>query len=339
MEKITPDYRASFTRNYKQNSVYVENKGTITEGDLIVCRLLVSTHIESPLGQMVRGYRNRILLSALAARESTGYRVGYAPKTQLPTNKKFQLLTESGVTGVCTSYPKDYAPTDVKILGRVVDETGGKINMQSLALLKPAKSIVSDVPSVFVVGSSTDSGKTKITCTLIDFFKQKGQNVGCLKTNGTASVREWLEYKDAGADFVYDSVDFGFATTYTKKHSMVVGGVKSAINALSAYKPKIIFVELGGDIIGANSDSILKDREIQNYMNWLILAAKDSFAAYGVVKYLKEHKLKGPNAISGEVEKNKLTRERCRKLTGIQTVDISEDCKIIGNQIITDLFG
>lgn len=339
MEKITPDYRASFTRNYKQNSVYVENKGTITEGDLIVCRLLGSTHIESPLGQMIRGYRNRILLSALAARESTGYRVGYAPKTQLPTNKKFQLLTESGVTGICISFPKDYAPTDVKILGRVVDETGKKINIQSLALLKPAKSIVSDVPSVFVVGSSTDSGKTKITCTLIDFFKQAELSVGCLKSNGTASVREWLEYKDAGADFVYDSVDFGFATTYTKKHSMVVGGVKGAINALSTYKPKIIFVELGGDIIGANSDSILKDRQIQNYMNWLILAAKDSFAAYGVVKYLKQHKLKVPHAISGEVEKNKLTRERCHKLTGIQTVDISEDCKTIGDQIIRDLFG
>jgi hypothetical protein len=339
MEKITPDYRASFTRNYKKNSVYFENRGTINQGDLIVCRLLDSTHIETPLGQMVRGYRNKILLSALDARESTGYRVGYAPKTQLPTNKKFQLLTESGVTGICTSCPKDYAPIDVEILGRVMDETRKKINMQSLAILKPAESIISDVPSVFAVGSSTDSGKTKITCTLIDFFKQAKLSVGCLKANGTASVREWLEYKDAGADFVYDSVDFGFATTYTREHSRVVGGIKSAINALSMYKPNIIFVELGGDIIGANSDSILKDRQIQNYMNWLILAAKDAFSGFGIVTYLKQHKLKLPNVISGEVEKNELTRKRCRKLTGIQTVDILEDCKIIGNQIIRDLFG
>jgi len=339
MQKILPDYRGSFTRNYQHEYIGIKRSGIIEEGDLILCRSLDFSFVESPLGQMVRVYPNSTLFSVLAARESTGYTVGEAPRTKLPTDRKFQQLTESGVTGICTSYRKaQKKPADLKILGRVVDDKENKIDMKSLAILEPSESIYSEAPSIFVVGSSTDAGKTMTVDYLVNYFKKKKMKIGCIKVTGTMSVRENLEYLHAGTDFVLDAVDAGWATTYTKQSTEILRAAKGLINEASKKDPDLIFVELGGDIIGANSEAILNDLEIRKYIGCLLLAAKDSFAALGVTHSLEKLNLR-PMAISGVVAVNELTCKRCTRLTGIQTVDIERDYEKIGDEIIKDLFG
>lgn len=344
MKLVNIDFRASFTRNYplKHQSheyCYIENKGTIEEGDLILCKSLDPTFVESPEGSLSRVYPNSTVLSVWAKRESTGYNVGCAPKTKLPTHKKYQLLTESGVTGMCTSYRNDSKkPTDVNILGKVVDEKGQKITMESLAVITPSDKIYSEVPSIFIVGSSTDSGKTMIGSYLVNYFNRMRKKIGCIKATGTMSVRENNEYFDAGASFVIDAADAGFATTYTEQSSKIVRVFKGLINEAESRNPDIIFVELGGDIIGANSESILMDDEIRKNIECLLLAAKDSFAALGVVTYLEKKLNLKPMVISGLVAVNELCCRRCTEITGIQTVDISKQYKEIGDKIIIELF-
>lgn len=335
MKKLKPDYKSSFLRHFKEGEVFVENQGKVTEGDLIVCKLLEFTKLETPEGQVIWGFPDSLLLTVYANRFSTRFRVGIAPDIELPIDEPLDVLSVSGAIGKCISYSRTWAakPTKVELIGRVVDENGEQINMRDLRVVEPATNINCEVPLIVVGATSAEAGKTTIVTSLVNYFKRKGITSACVKICGTGSRREKLKYEVAGAIAAYDAVDAGFATTYTEKSDDVVHALKGLMNRACEHNPDVLFVELGGDVIGANSQAVLSDDEFRNKISVFILASNDSFASFGCCRYLDEMYGLKPLFISGRVSENSVGCERSKKLTGIETLDITEEVEKAGDLV------
>ncbi|MGR5905911.1 hypothetical protein ACT7DI_20620 [Bacillus paranthracis] len=120
-----------------------------------------------------------------------------------------------GLVGVADDFPREAGPpTRLKIIG------GLKKDGQLLSLQRKIKSLVDvevAVPTVLVVGTSAEVGKTRVTSSLIRTLTESGHAVGGVKLSGTGRMRDTQNYIQAGAVATSDYVDTGMDTTYGRR--------------------------------------------------------------------------------------------------------------------------
>lgn len=146
-------------------------------------------------------------------------------------------------------------------------------------------------------------------------LKLRKLEVLALKATGTGSLIEKLIYQDCGATLAFDTVDFGFPTTYVDS-SMMEAEFASWLSFTSSKGANVTVIECGGDPIGASVPEFLSALERKRERLFHICAASDVLAAFGLVKHFSEQRLP-VNFICGAATDNQIIANRSEKLCAV----------------------
>ena len=114
-----------------------------------------------------------VIVGALGNRIASGM-TGSVP-TELNKHDKIHILNLGGVIGNCKDFNILGPATECEVLGSVVDNSNKQLNLVDYSKIKEMK-IKNKVPSIAVIGTGIDSGKTTVTSfiikTLSNYFKK-----------------------------------------------------------------------------------------------------------------------------------------------------------------------
>ncbi|MBI2548799.1 hypothetical protein HYW21_05605 [Candidatus Woesearchaeota archaeon] len=255
------------------------------EGQVVVVRALEEKRIydqmELVTGRMAKISKNDIIVSVLGERKALKGFVGHIPETVV-VGDVLHVLNMGGVIGLCTSENKSIGHAlKVEVLGGVLID-GKPCNMKDFAL-PLQETLTTSVPLIMVAGTCMNTGKTQAACEIIQYLHSKQYIVAGAKVTGVSLMRDLLNMEDHGAVKALSFTDVGFPSTTNA--AVVPKAAKGIIQALHAYNPDFIVVELGDGIMGDYGvQEILADNDLVQHVCCLVMAASDPVAAWGAKK-------------------------------------------------------
>ena len=105
------------------------------------------------------------------------------------------------------------------------------------------KKIKNKVPSIAVIGTGIDSGKTTVTSFIIKTLSNYYKRINACKLAGTASQKDLYSYEDNGAYKTSDFVDYGLPSTCMNDKETIQNCSASIISDMSK-DAEIILMEL-----------------------------------------------------------------------------------------------
>ena len=221
-------------------------------------------------------------------RESNCVLVGGVPKRGLVPGKLYWVLSDCGVVGdliSATPLAKSFLGR-AKYLGAIADTDGRTMTMQQFAM--PAPRVVADYGAkiALIVGTSAEVGKTTAGLLLRGLLKN-GYETVVLKATGTSAIAEIASYRDYGATYVFDCVDFGLPTTYPSNRKDVARVFDRALDTCLSIPADAILIECGGDMLAADLPIFLQRLKRRRPRTKVILAAPDAIGAFGGAQKLR----------------------------------------------------
>jgi len=203
------------------------------------------------------------------------------------------LAAGGGIAGrVVARHDKMRGPTRLHPFGLLAsDPDGPPLNLGGFSLEPPVTRGRISVPVIAVVGTSMDAGKTTTSAHLVRGLRNHGDRVGYAKVTGTAAAGDPSLLRDAGAQFVLDFTDTGFASTYRLPGSTVEAIFEELVLHLAARGADSIVVEVADGLLQRETEALLESRTFRSRVNGVIFTAADSLGAVGGVQWLKERKL------------------------------------------------
>jgi len=219
------------------------------------------------------------------------------------------LLARSGLIGkVKTKSSQIKDPTQVRILGYVVDENIDIINTRTFPRISPRKSEKNDPRSkmILVCGTSMNSGKSYAAAACCRALSVNGHTVKASKITGTASLKDILQMNDAGAYPFSDFTYLGYPSTYLIEKDELLN-IFNILDLKYANNPRNYWVvEIADGLIQRETSILLNSPEVQSRIHKVIFCANDAFGAIGGLKVLKNQFNLDPDAISGVCSKSPL---------------------------------
>jgi hypothetical protein len=314
MKRIIADKIASATKNVPLDKDLRITEELQAEEGYIVAGIIhgnktVYNQLEDPHGRMVTLHDGDLVVGVLGHRNAMHCYAGHVPE-QIAPGDKLQVLNLGGVIGKCTSAnPEVGEPFDIEILGNVLTfpefqnrkGVAAHVGMNTIPLEKRLSPKV-NVPIVFVVGTSMNSGKTSASCAIIRELRRRGLKVGGCKLTGVSSLRDSLEMRDHGAHWACSYVDAGVVAT---SPATAVPTACAIINHLASQGAEVIIAEFGDGILGTYGVSeILSDGILGRHFAAVVLCACDPVGAWGGVQILKEKFNLPVDVVSGPTTDN-----------------------------------
>jgi hypothetical protein len=281
--------------------------------------------LESVSGRAMAVAPGDFFLATPGHQETTRWE-GCVPPGGLLPGATYWVLTESGVIGdlIGDSPLAKHHLAQVIYHGAVVGDDDNVLNLRQFAM-QPNENLANHGSPLFlIVGTSADVGKTTAGITLLRALRHKGHNaVTALKTTGTPSLTEILRYQDFGAARVFDSVDFGLATTYPSGREGMDAIFEQALDTILSIASDAILIECGGDILGGNVPVFLECLKRRRTAAKVILVAADALGALGGKQVLQDMGL-SVNLITGPCTDTPTLRQRTQALCGIPAVNMAQ---------------
>lgn len=259
-------------------------------GQLVLCRVTeIGQH--RFLGQ-VHGKRNRLFVGDTVV---VAYGARYAPdqfEAEVPDDLgPCDLVAGGGIAGrVMSSHSRMKSPTRLQPLGLVTDEQGEVITLARLA--RPVVPVLAPrPPTVAVLGTSMNAGKTTVAAALIRGLSLAGRRVGAAKVTGTGAPGDPTLMADAGAARVIDFTDLGFATTYQLPMPQVIRVLRSAVTDLTSHQADAIVLEVADGILQRETAALMRTPEFRASVDGIVFAAGDSVSAVAGVRLLRDEGL------------------------------------------------
>jgi hypothetical protein len=179
-------------------------------GDFVAGRVLAAARqIERPDGRIAAIAEGDLVVGALGSRAATLQAVG--DWRAIGEDGRMEDLSTGGIFGACTSLSADLGPlTTLAYRGHVVVD-GEKATMTRWTRDLPGQLLA--VPTVLIIGTSMEAGKTVAACAIVRRLVARGLRVAGAKLTGVGRLRDILAMKDAGAEVVVDFVDAGLPST------------------------------------------------------------------------------------------------------------------------------
>ena len=173
------------------------------------------------------------------------------------------------------------------MLGSIIDNSNKQLNLQDFSKIKINKN-VSHVPSIAVIGTGIDSGKTTVTSFIIKTLSKYYEKINACKLAGTASQKDLYSYEDNGAFKTSDFVDYGLPSTCMTDKSVIQECSSSIINHISE-GADILLMELGDGYHGDyGTKEIIQNKDITNSIEVIIICAYDISGAVSYT-HLRAH--------------------------------------------------
>jgi mRNA-degrading endonuclease toxin of MazEF toxin-antitoxin module len=234
-----------------------------------------------------------LVAAPLGSRESSTHPNGGIPDAGIVVSKSETLdwLAAGGLVGLlegdadsCAN-PLAQRSHLFEPVGFLTDSAGERFCVSRLSLRPKSSALVTKV--LLVAGTSAEAGKSTLAAKIIESLTASGLRVATVKATGTGGFQDSRHHRSAGAIVTYDQVDAGLPTTYVSAEAYLATAMTPFLLCQDA-NPDVIVAEMGGDIIWANNDTLLRVSPIVEAMAAVFLIANDSLAALGAMTWLRD---------------------------------------------------
>lgn len=213
------------------------------------------------------------------------------------------------------------APTRLRPLGLIGDESGRALNLSQFAL--PPRPAPTVMPEVFVVcGSSMNAGKTHTVAMLVRGLLASGRATAACKVTGTGSGNDIWKMRDIGALTVLDFADAGYPSTYRTPVVDLEAAFLKLVFACAAEGADTVVVEIADGLGQAETAGLLRSRTLHQHTTAVVFAAADPLGAAAGERWLREAGLP-PVIVSGVMTACPQTTDEARDL--LTTTVLSAD--------------
>jgi hypothetical protein len=288
-------------------------------GDLVVARVIeigAHAHAESRSGRRMRLHIGDLVVGALGNRYATDFFEGY-----VLDQRGTHLLTAGGLIGsVVSAHEIRERPTQLEICGGLCDERGRPLSTETFAAAIPATPAATP-PTVVVVGSGMNAGKTTAAAAMVLAFTRAGLRAGAGKVTGSGSGKDRWEYLDAGAVAVADFLDFGMSSTYGHPAERLTTTMLAIRDQLAAAGCDVIVLEIADGLLMPETARLVE--RLAGEVEAVVLATGDALSAHAGVEMLRRLDLP-VRAVSGLVSRSPLATREARDATGLPVLTVTE---------------
>jgi len=173
-----------------------------------------------------------------------------------------------------------------------------------------------NVPTIMLVGTSMNAGKTTTGRFVIHELEKMGKNVIGAKLTGAGRYRDILSFADAGADQIFDFVDAGLPSTVEPEQAFR-DAIRPLLYHIDSLKPDFLVAEAGASPLEPYNGAAAID-ELNNNIRCTILCASDPYAVVGVEKAFG---LK-PDLVTGLASCTSAAIDLVCKLSGVLALNV-----------------
>ena len=204
-------------------------------------------------------------------------------------------------------------PISLEYCGHVIRQ-GHKVTMKEFAVQTVSTGF--DVPTVLLVGTSMNAGKTIAGRLVCKELSSLGLNVVGAKLTGAGRYRDIMSLRKAGATRIFDFVDAGLPSTIVPEEKYHAA-IRPLLGYISKLKPDFLVAEAGASPLEPyNGAAIIK--ELGQNIRCTILCASDPYAVVGVQQAFG---LK-PDLVTGPATDTSAAVDLVMKLTGVQAMNL-----------------
>ena len=302
----------SMKRTWSIRKIQLENYHIINStndyipkpGDVVavkISKVANHTRIYSSVNKYVRLYKDDVIIGTFGFRYASD--AFHANSFDL---KNLHLITNGGLIGTVNKKSKKVGePTQVKLLGPLVNKNSLEVFNLKAALFNPGNLKAGFPPVVFVVGTGMNSGKTTSSARIGRVLKEAGLSVALLKVTGSVSHRDIYEFEAIGANYTADFSDYGFPSTYLCTQIELVDLYIRMLEDTLPSKPDIVVAEIADGILQRETQLLLQANISKITNLGVILTAPCACSALALVERVKKFNY-SPIAVTGLITNSPL---------------------------------
>lgn len=255
-------------------------------GDVVLARvdrLGLHGRLELPDGRKARLHVGDEILVAYGDRYAPDQFEARIPMDLGPTNLVASGGLASTVVARCGSVSR---ATDVIPIALVADDARVPLNLSRFGLRVPEVAR-SRPPTIAVVGTSMNSGKTTAVQGLVLGLRASGETVGATKVTGTGSGADYWTMVDAGAACVVDFTDVGVASTYRIPFGVTEANFAALVDHLTNAGCSAIVIEVADGIHQPETARLLASDVFRACVDRLVFAAADAVGVVAGTEHLR----------------------------------------------------
>lgn len=229
------------------------------------------------------------------------------------------LAAAGGVAAtVSVRHDRMRKPTRITPLGLLGDGDGAVLNLDQYALAPRAT--VHALPTIAVVGTAMNAGKTAVAAALVKGLESAGIAVGAAKITGTGAGGDVWQMIDAGASAALDFTDAGYASTYGLGPRQVLAVFSTLVGHLAERGAAIAIVEIADGLFQKETQALLGAPAFSRQIDAIVYAAQDAVGAVAGAQWLTAQGLPLA-AISGVVTRAPLAMREIESWTALPVLE------------------
>ena len=296
-----------------------------------VQRLGQHSRLERPDGRRAAIHVGDEIVLTYGDRYATDQFEAEVPSTLRPT----QLVASGGIAASVMSRSRSVRrATDIVPIGLLGDDCGRPLNVASFAL-KAEPMGLEQSPTVAVLGTSMNSGKTTTIRYLVLTLNRAGLRPAATKVTGTGSGNDYWVMLDAGARKMLDFTDVGLSSTYRQPLARVEQVFADLVGLAGESGTDVTFVEVTDGIFQRETAPLIASDVFGATVDRLVFAAGDAMGAAAGVSHLRSLGLEVV-AVSGMLTRSPLAVREARVATGLPVLGADE---LSDPDLVSELLG
>ncbi len=297
MERISVDRlhkckRSFVTRNARLEQPLWINHENIRPhcGDLVLARIeSLGNHkrLELTTGRRAPLSVGDEILVAYGNRYATDQFEAEIPETM----EDCDLVAAGGIASRALTWSSAILPpTRIKPIGVLTSTDGLTLNLNQFALTRNAAGRRL-VPTIAIVGTGMNAGKTTTVASFVKGLKLLGHCVGVAKITGTGSGGDLWSVFDAGADYALDFTDAGLASTYLSSAKCLEVATETLIAELQSAGATVVLLEIADGLLQRETDMLIHSKTFGRMVDGYLLAARcplGVISAYNILSHCGE---------------------------------------------------
>ncbi|MGC5629294.1 DUF1611 domain-containing protein [Georgenia sp. Z1344] len=207
------------------------------------------------------------------------------------------------------------AATAIEPIGLLADSEGRRLNLRDAAIAPVSPLSSHRAPTIAVVGSSMNAGKTTTAAELVRGLRAAGLRVGAAKVTGTGAGGDVWLFTDSGADVVYDFTAAGAPSTFGLDDETIREIFRTLTTQLAVDRTDVNVIEVADGLYHEETAALITHELFRDQVDGVVFAARDALGAVAGVDWLADAGLP-LLAVSGVLTASPLAMRELERLDG-----------------------